>query len=342
MKTEYLTKELIIAIHHELIERFGGFHGIRDEALLESAVGRCQSGYYADHVEEAAALMESLGRNHPFVDGNKRIAVAATFTFLTINGQEVIAEEEAAFEFISELFESHEFSFARLEPWIRRNTKLLNTDKYTNEAIADEKHTELEALMEALSKLFAVIQEANFFLKQRTNEVSLIESTGKSGNPILAVESAIKWMKITAADFNFYSDQIAQHGDDFLKSWATIAQWTEDQARYMQNIERLTNLSGMFGEMARAIDKMRNELSSGTKIIESTTSSFGELRQLVNAIPTPYKATGDQILTVLEGYENSIDRYTNAQQYFDEQLAITVDSCNRLMRLIVNRVDEHH
>jgi death-on-curing protein len=56
MITKYLSKENIIAIHHELIERFGGIHGIRDEALLESAIGRYRSGYYADHIEEAAAL----------------------------------------------------------------------------------------------------------------------------------------------------------------------------------------------------------------------------------------------------------------------------------------------
>ena len=340
MNTEYLTKEHIVAIHHELIARFGGIHGIRVEALLESAVGRYQSGYYGDHVEEAAALMESLGGNHPFIDGNKRIAVVAAFTFLTINGHEVIVEEETAFEFINGLFESHEFSFARLETWMRQNTKLLNISNLGDESIDDGKHPQLENLMQALAELFAVIQEANFFLEQRTSEVSLIESARRSGNPLLMVESAIKWIKAAAADFNFYSDRIVQRGDDFLKSWATTAEWTEGQISQMQNTDRLKELSSMFQEMTRVIDKMRNALSSGTKIIESTTSSFGDLRQSVDAIPTSYKAIGDQIKTVLERYENSVDRYTNAQRYFDEQLAITIDSCNRLVILIANRADQ--
>ncbi|MFL6276988.1 MAG: type II toxin-antitoxin system death-on-curing family toxin [Blastocatellia bacterium] len=125
MSTTYLTKAHLIAIHHELIERFGGLHGIRDEVLLESAIGRYQSGYYADRVEEAAALMESLGGNHPFIDGNKRIAVTAAFVFLAVNGYDVSVEEDAAFEFIDELFNAHEFSFARLESWLRKHARPL-------------------------------------------------------------------------------------------------------------------------------------------------------------------------------------------------------------------------
>jgi death on curing protein len=119
MTTKYLTKAQVIAIHHELIERFGGAHGIRDEALLESAIGHYQSGYYANPIEEAAALMESLGGNHPFIDGNKRIAVTAAFVSLAVNGYDVTVDEEAAFEFIDGLFKALDFSFSRLETWLR-------------------------------------------------------------------------------------------------------------------------------------------------------------------------------------------------------------------------------
>ena len=84
MTTKHLSKKNIIAMHQELIERFGGIYGIRDDALFESAVGRYQSGYYAGHAEEAAALMESLGGNHPFLDGNKRIAVTGAYALLPI------------------------------------------------------------------------------------------------------------------------------------------------------------------------------------------------------------------------------------------------------------------
>ena len=58
MTTKYLAKEHIINIHRELIDGFGGLHGIRDESLLESAVGRYQSGYYADHIEEATEVSQ--------------------------------------------------------------------------------------------------------------------------------------------------------------------------------------------------------------------------------------------------------------------------------------------
>ena len=59
------------------MEAFGGSHGIRDRVGLEAAVMRPQSGYYPDVIAEAAALWESLSQNHPFVDGNKRTAIAS-------------------------------------------------------------------------------------------------------------------------------------------------------------------------------------------------------------------------------------------------------------------------
>lgn len=123
MTTRYLNKEQIIAIHTELIEQFGGLQGIRDGSLLESAVGRYQSGYYGDVIEEAAALMESLGINHPFGDGNKRIAVTAPFVFLMANDFSVSLDEDEAFDFIIRALEQGEFNKDRLENWIRDNAK---------------------------------------------------------------------------------------------------------------------------------------------------------------------------------------------------------------------------
>lgn len=72
-------------MHQVLIRRYGGASGIRDMGALEAAVFRPQSGYYDDIIWEAAALIESLTINHPFVDGNKRIAFAAMDVFLRIN-----------------------------------------------------------------------------------------------------------------------------------------------------------------------------------------------------------------------------------------------------------------
>jgi death-on-curing protein len=123
MITRYLNKEHIIAIHAELIDQFGGLHGIRDESLLESAVGRYQSGYYGNVIEEAAALMESLGINHPFLDGNKRIAVTAPLVFLMANGYTVSLDEDEAFKFIIRALEQGSFNKDHLMKWIGDNAK---------------------------------------------------------------------------------------------------------------------------------------------------------------------------------------------------------------------------
>jgi death-on-curing family protein len=80
--TDYLTLAEVLAIHLDQIERYGGTHGVRDPGLLESALFRPQTGYYADLVEQAAALWESMSQHHPFLDGNKRTAFAVTTRFL--------------------------------------------------------------------------------------------------------------------------------------------------------------------------------------------------------------------------------------------------------------------
>ncbi|MDR1657811.1 MAG: type II toxin-antitoxin system death-on-curing family toxin [Deltaproteobacteria bacterium] len=82
---DYLTTADILGLHHVLLEKYGGAGGLRDLGALEAAVFRPQCGYYADIVEEAAALLESLLINHPFIDGNKRVAFAACDVFLRIN-----------------------------------------------------------------------------------------------------------------------------------------------------------------------------------------------------------------------------------------------------------------
>jgi death-on-curing protein len=85
--TIYLTLEEALELHHRLIERFGGAPGVRDLGLLESALARPRSGYYAGLAQQAAALLQSLVMNHAFVDGNKRIAIALASVFLEVNGQ---------------------------------------------------------------------------------------------------------------------------------------------------------------------------------------------------------------------------------------------------------------
>jgi death-on-curing protein len=120
--TDYLTPIEVLAIHADLIDRYGGSTGIRDRGLLEAALFRPQTGYYADIIEEAAALWESLAQNHPFIDGNKRTAFAVMYTFLAINGTRLTADADETYRFISTLYEEKDFSFERLAAWLRENT----------------------------------------------------------------------------------------------------------------------------------------------------------------------------------------------------------------------------
>jgi death-on-curing protein len=88
---EYLTPADISGFHQALLEKYGGVDGLRDPGALEAAAFRPQCGYYNDQVEEAAALLESLLINHPFIDGNKRTAFAAADVFLRLNGHRLTA-----------------------------------------------------------------------------------------------------------------------------------------------------------------------------------------------------------------------------------------------------------
>lgn len=96
---EYLTPQQILFIHHRLIAVTGGTHGVRDLGALQAAVARPQAtfdgtGLYPDLFAKAAALFESLIRNHPCIDGNKRAAVSATGLLLRRNGFALTAAPE--------------------------------------------------------------------------------------------------------------------------------------------------------------------------------------------------------------------------------------------------------
>ena len=109
----------VLAMHADQIERYGGSHGVRDPGLLEAALFRPQTGYYADLIEEAAALWESMSQNHPFIDGNKRTAFAAMYTFLAINGARLTADAQQTYDFAASLYNANQFNFAKLVPWLR-------------------------------------------------------------------------------------------------------------------------------------------------------------------------------------------------------------------------------
>jgi len=116
---DYLPTVEALAIHADQVEGNGGSSGVRDHGLLEAALYRPQTGYYADLIEEGAALWESLSQNHPFLDGNKRAAFAATYTFLAINRARLKADPLEAYAFRIELYETNQFTFEKLVPWLR-------------------------------------------------------------------------------------------------------------------------------------------------------------------------------------------------------------------------------
>lgn len=122
--TAYPTVGEVIAVHSQLIARFGGVLGIRDRGSLESALARPQSGYYTDLLQEAAALWESLSQNHPLVDGNKRVAVTTMAAFLRVNGYRLEFDDRDAFSFLVGLHETGTLRFTELDPCLRRHAVL--------------------------------------------------------------------------------------------------------------------------------------------------------------------------------------------------------------------------
>ena len=120
MAHDYLTVADVLGMHAVLMQRYGGAPGVRDPGALEAALFRPQTGYYEDLVAEAAALLESLAINHPFVDGNKRIAFAATDVFLRINRWRLRGAPMEIYAEMMVMFESGTFDIAHLEPWLRQ------------------------------------------------------------------------------------------------------------------------------------------------------------------------------------------------------------------------------
>jgi death on curing protein len=121
----YPTVAETIEAHRLLIDQFGGSHGLRDRGLLEAAVLRPQSGYYSDALEEAAALLESLVNNHPFIDGNKRISFVMADVMLRANGHFIDVEPVAAHKFITHSIAKSEFRSSVIRDWLAAHTRAI-------------------------------------------------------------------------------------------------------------------------------------------------------------------------------------------------------------------------
>ncbi|HXV77560.1 MAG TPA: type II toxin-antitoxin system death-on-curing family toxin [Candidatus Polarisedimenticolaceae bacterium] len=117
----FLTVDEGLAMHERLVERFGGLSGVRDAGLLESALYRPQTGYYRDLADMGTALFESLLMNHPFVDGNKRVAFFATDVFFRLNGWKLAVDAGRTHRFLIRLLDGGTCDFDHLRPWVRRS-----------------------------------------------------------------------------------------------------------------------------------------------------------------------------------------------------------------------------
>jgi death-on-curing protein len=119
--SEYLRVVDVLAIHAILIDEFGGTDGVRDLGALEAAVFRPQTGYYEDPIAQAAALLESLVQNHPFLDGKKRTAVAAADVHLRLNGYELAGDSMAHHRLLIGLMEGGNIDWKAIDAWLREN-----------------------------------------------------------------------------------------------------------------------------------------------------------------------------------------------------------------------------
>jgi death on curing protein len=124
----YLSPGQIRALHRAQLRRFGGAEGVRDSAALEAAVGRPAATFdgedlYADLASKAAALMHSLVQNHPLVDGNKRVAVAAAEILLDANGYLLLATDDEL-EAMTLSVARGELSAEAIAVWLRQRIRL--------------------------------------------------------------------------------------------------------------------------------------------------------------------------------------------------------------------------
>jgi death-on-curing protein len=124
---QYLSAEQVLFIHARLIAETGGEHGVRDLGLLQSAVARPGATFdgdelYSDLYHKAAALMESLITNHPFVDGNKRTGFTAAAMFLRLNGSLLITSNEGVESFVLSIAKGEETVESTAE-WLEQSCK---------------------------------------------------------------------------------------------------------------------------------------------------------------------------------------------------------------------------
>ncbi len=125
----YLTIAQILAIHDLMIKNFGGSFGIRDMGLIESSVARPKASFdgqdlYLDVFTKAAALLQSLLKNHPFIDGNKRTAFTSAAIFLKLNGWRLVNKHQESVKFAISVDNNH-LRVEQISDWLKTNSTKL-------------------------------------------------------------------------------------------------------------------------------------------------------------------------------------------------------------------------
>jgi death-on-curing protein len=131
-KVIFLPKKLVLLFHEQLIQTYGGSHGIRDEKLLDSALGQPEVTFEGKYLHDnlikmAAAYGYHICNNHPFIDGNKRIALVAMDVFLQRNGYEIKATEKETYSMIMKLA-SGKLSKDELVQWLENNVSSIRNE----------------------------------------------------------------------------------------------------------------------------------------------------------------------------------------------------------------------
>jgi len=126
--TIYPTLEEVLVLHSLLLARYRGEPGVRDLGMLDAALHRPRSGYYASLSEQAAALLQSLANNHAFIDGNKRVAFASMAIFVRLNGFALRATADDAEAFLIDEVIQGRAPLARITTWIEEHLELLAAD----------------------------------------------------------------------------------------------------------------------------------------------------------------------------------------------------------------------
>jgi len=119
--------EEVIKIHKLLIDQFGGSHGVRDERSLNLAINRPfttfdQQELYPEPIEKAAAILESIVTNHPFIDGNKRTGYVLARLLLFKAGLNIEATQEEKFEMVISVSKG-QWKFKQIKDWLTNRCK---------------------------------------------------------------------------------------------------------------------------------------------------------------------------------------------------------------------------